>query len=247
MITAIINQKGGTGKTTTTVNLGSALAKMEKNVLLVDLDPQGNLSYSFGLDQPGRTISEVINGEVSIADSLAQVDGLHVLPADISLADTEFSLIDRGGREQVLATLLAQQDFDHILIDCPPSLSLLTVNALSACSKVIIPMQLEVLSLQGLDLIVETVSQIKDSLNPHLQILGVLPVLVDKRRKLTAEVQDYVSNNYDIPLFESRIRNNVKASEAPSFGKSVIDYAPQSNSAKDYVRFAKEFLEITKK
>ena len=139
-----------------------------------------------------------------------------------------------------------KDNYDYVLIDCPPSLSILAVNALFASDKVIIPMLMEVLSLQGLDQIVQTIEKINGSYGKSLEVLGILPVMVDKRRKLSEEVKEYINENYDVRIFDSMIRNNVKASEAPSFGQSVVHYAPRSNSAQDYLGFSKEFLRLNK-
>ena len=137
--------------------------------------------------------------------------------------------------------------YDYILIDCPPSLSLLTINALNAADRVIIPLQMEVLSLQGLDLIIDTVAKIKNVFNDNLQVEGLLPVMVDRRRKLSQEVYEHINENYDFKIFDSKIRTNERASEAPSFGSSVISYAPGSNSAKDYMMFAEELISLNNK
>ena len=183
-------------------------------------------------------------GEVSLEAIMQEQEGLNILPSDNGLADTEYSLARTGDQETVLAELLKKvEGFDYVLIDCPPSLSTLTLNALIASDKVIIPMQMEVLSLQGLDQIVNTIQKVSDSYEKSLKIEGVLPVMVDQRRKLSQEVKDYIEENYDLQIFDSMIRNNVKASEAPSFGKSVISYKPTSNSAVNYMRFADEILD----
>lgn len=246
MIISIVNQKGGTGKTTSTVNIGSALVKEGKSVLLVDLDPQGSLSYSFGITDFNYSIADVLSGDISISEVLVQREGLFVAPSAIGLADIELSLADESEREQFVTKILSEinEQYDYIFLDCPPSLSLLTINALCASEKVIIPMQMEVLSLQGLELIHSTIERLKDAYGIGLEILGILPVLYDKRRKLSLEVLEFIKENYDLNVFESYIRNNVRASEAPSFGKSVIAYDPQSNSAKDYRSLAKEILKI---
>lgn len=248
MIVAVVNQKGGTGKTTTTINLGSALAKLNKKVMVVDLDAQGNLSYSLGLLEINKGMSELFHGDATIEECKEEKEGMIVLPSNVTLADTELSLADAPERESFLKKILANAgSFDYILIDCPPSLSLLTINALNAAHQVIIPMQMEVLSLQGLDLISETIQKIKKSMNPGLEILGILPVMVDSRRKLSKEVYDHIVEHYAFRVFESQIRRNVKASEAPSFGQSVINYSPTSGSAMDYFQFAVEFIQLTKR
>ncbi|MEP3389165.1 MAG: AAA family ATPase [Reichenbachiella sp.] len=242
-IIAIVNQKGGTGKTTTTVNLGCALAKKGKKVLLVDLDAQGNLSYSLGILEIEKSIGQVIMGEVDFQDILVSTEGLDVAPAQIDLADVEINIAGELARESILKKILAQtEEYDYVLIDCPPSLSLLTINALNAAKWVIVPLQMEVLSLQGLDQIISTINQIKEVLNENLEILGLLPVMVDSRRKLSREIYEHIEENYNFKIFNSRIRTNVRASEAPSFGESLISYAPTSNGAKDYMDFANEIL-----
>ncbi|WP_420583012.1 ParA family protein [Reichenbachiella sp.] len=242
-IIAIVNQKGGTGKTTTTVNLGCALAKKGKKVLLVDLDAQGNLSYSLGILEIEKSIGQVIMGEADFKDVLVSAEGLDVAPAEIDLADVEINIAGELARESILKNILANtKGYDYILIDCPPSLSLLTINALNTAKWVIVPLQMEVLSLQGLDQIISTINQIKEVLNEDLEILGLLPVMVDSRRKLSREIYEHIEENYNFKIFNSRIRTNVRASEAPSFGKSLISYAPTSNGAKDYMDFANEIL-----
>lgn len=246
---SVVNQKGGTGKTTTVVSLGVALAQKGKKVLLVDLDPQGNLSYSLGINEFDHTIGDVMMGDATVKESIIKVEdeGLDIIPSSIDLANIEISIAQIEQRElQLKKTLKGLSKYDYVLIDCPPSFSLLAVNSLTLSNEVIIPMQMTALSLQGLDLIYTTIEQIRGSLNSKLKILGILPVMVDKRRKLSSEVKNYIRDNFDIKLFESSIRNNVKAAEAPSFGRSVINYSPSSNSAKDYQEFANEFLSISK-
>ncbi|WP_420318909.1 ParA family protein [Ekhidna sp.] len=245
LIYSIINQKGGTGKTTTAINLGAALNRRAKKVLLIDLDPQGNLSYSLGINEFQNSMAEVLLGECKISQILHSNEGLDIAPSDNSLADAELSLAVSGGQERALKTALADiSDYDYVLIDCPPSLSTLTVNALLTSHKVIIPMQMEVLSIQGLDQIMNTINKVSTTFSVDLSIEGVLPVMVDQRRKLSQEVRDYILENYDLRIFDSMIRTNVKASEAPSFGRSVINYKPTSNSAVDYMRFGDEILEL---
>lgn len=244
-VISIVNQKGGTGKTTTSLNLGAALATMGKSVLIIDMDSQGNLGYSLGLDE-GLTISDVFEGEANIDDVIQQRENMDIIPSDIRLVDIELSLIDLPNRHDMLNSKIQKlsDNYDYILIDCPPSLSILAVNSLYASEKVVIPMLMEVLSLQGLDQIIQTIDKINSTYNKELKITGILPVMVDKRRKLSEEVKDYIKENYDVRIFNSYIRNNVKASESPSFGQSVIAYSPQSNSAKDYLTFASEISKL---
>ncbi len=246
---SIVNQKGGTGKTTTAISLGAVLAQKGRKVLLIDLDPQGNLSYSLGINEFNHTIGDVLMGDVAAKEAIVHLkeEGLDIIPSSIDLANIEISIAQIEERElQLKKTLTGLRKYDYVLIDCPPSFSLLAVNSLTVSNQVIIPMQMTALSLQGLDLIYSTIVQIKSNLNPKLKILGILPVMVDKRRKLSNEIKAYIEENFDIKMFESSIRNNVKAAEAPSFGKSVINYAPSSNSAKDYQAFGNEFLLISK-
>lgn len=247
MITSIINQKGGTGKTTTTVNLGSVLAKKRKKVLVIDLDPQGNLSYSLGINDIQDTVVDVLNGSKSIHEVTVQREGMMVVPTDQRLSKFEFNKNGEVTEFLLKKALDKDKSYDYVLIDCPPSLSLLTINALSASDNVLIPIQLDVFSIQGLEQIMDTIDEVKATYNKDLHILGALPVLVDGRKKLTTEVQDYVKENFDINLFKNKIRTNVKAAEAPSFGQSVVSYSPSSNSAHDYMSFANEFLKAIKK
>ncbi len=245
MIVAIVNQKGGTGKTTTTVNLGATLAQKGRKVLVLDLDAQGNLTYSLGISEFERSVSDVFLGDCALNDILIEREDMDIVPSNVDLADIELSMVSAENRESLLTEILENTTgYDYVLIDCPPSLSLLTINALNAAQKVIIPMQMEVLSLQGLDQIIQTVDRVREAFNPHLEVMGILPVMVDRRKKLSSEVYDLISEEYDFDLFKSQIRTNVRASEAPSFGKSVISYDRFSNSARDYMAFTEEFLKL---
>lgn len=247
-IIAIVNQKGGTGKTTTSVNLGSSLASKGKKVMLIDLDPQGNLSYSLGLTEFNDTIANVLLGDVSISETLISAEGMDIAPSNVELADAELSISNAKSREQLLRSILLElKGYDFIIIDCPPSLSLLTINALNIADNVIIPMQMEVLSLQGLDQIIDTIEKTNQAFGRHLDILGILPVMVDSRKKLSSEIRQYIAQNYDNHIFKNQIHTNVKASEAPSFGQSVIKYAPNSKSSKDYLNLADEVIKLSKK
>lgn len=243
-VVAVINQKGGTGKTTTTINLGSALSKLGKKVLLLDLDPQSNLSYSLAVSTSDDTLAEVFLGSKKIKDILVEKDGLWIAPGSNELVDIEISLVSQPDRENFLKTILSElKGFDYVLIDCPPSLSVLTLNALTAAQEVLIPLQMEVLTLQGLDQIMNTVQKVKKAFNPKLKIKGIVVVMFDIRRKLSLEVLEYLRENLKEKIFSSHIRLNVKLAEAPSFGKSVLDYDSSSNGAKDYKSLAEEFVE----
>lgn len=240
MTIAIINQKGGTGKTTTTVNLGRALIQNGCEVLLIDIDPQGNLSYSLGINQFEYSIQDILIGGVDYRKTLIKKESMNVIPTNIELATFEAKgqFLLKDALESV------GSEYDYVLIDCPPSLSQLTINALNASDKVLIPMQLDVFSIQGLRQIINTVNKIKTDNNSQLEIIGVLPVMVDTRKKLTNEVLEHVKQEFDVYVFKNHIRTNVKAAEAPSFGESVIEYAPNSNSAKDYMAAAEELRNL---
>ena len=243
-VVAVINQKGGTGKTTTTINLGSALSKLGKKVLLIDLDPQSNLSYSLAISNPDATLASVFLGDQSLQDTWVEKDGLWVVPGSNELVDVEISLVTEQDREKFLQRILAEaKGFDFILIDCPPSLSVLTLNALTAAHEVLIPLQMEVLTLQGLDQIMNTVQKVKKAFNPQLKVKGIVVVMFDVRRKLSQEVLEYLHENVKEKIFRNHIRMNVKLAEAPSFGQSILDYDASSNGARDYMALAEEYLE----
>ncbi len=242
-IVSVINQKGGTGKTTTTINLGSALSKTGKKILLIDLDPQANLSYSLGVEEPAGTLADVFTGAKNLNEIVVNQGNLSIAPGSNELVDIEISLVTQPERESFLKKILAgAKGYDLILIDCPPSLSLLTVNALAASSEVLIPLQMEVLTLQGLSQILNTVKQVRSAFNPKLKVKGIVVVMFDKRRKLSSEIQEYLEQNIEEKIFKTRIRLNVKLAEAPSFGKSILDYDPASAGAQDYQALATEFL-----
>jgi chromosome partitioning protein len=243
-IVAVVNQKGGTGKTTTVLNLGSALARLGRRVLLVDLDPQANLTYSLGIVPGGGTVADVLRGERGFDEILVEQEGMAVAPGSRALADVEVALASEAGRERVLRErLAAARDYDVVLLDCPPSLSVLTLNALEAADTVLIPVQLEVLALQGLTQLLDTVRDVRRVLNRRLRVKGIVPVMVDVRRSLSGEILSAIEHNVDERVFETVIRENVRVAEAPSFARSVLAYAPASNGARDYTALAQEFIE----
>jgi len=242
-IITIINQKGGTGKTTITMNLGVALALMGKKILLIDFDPQANLTYSFGIRNPKNTIVEVLQGKQTIQTILVKKEGLDIAPSSSLLADLEVSIINKIGREQLLQDRLkGLKEYDYVFIDSPPSLSILTINALTTAGEVLIPLQMEILSLQGLTQLLKTIDEVKNVLNKKLRITGVVVSMYDGRRRLSSEILNEIKNNLKEKVFNSLIRICVKIAEAPSFAKSVLSYAPSSEGAIDYKNLAKEFL-----
>lgn len=246
-IFSITNQKGGTGKTTTAVNLGRALAFYKKKVLLIDLDPQANLTYSFGIRSPETTISDALRsmmqGENIFKSILISKEGLDIAPASRDLADLELSLIRKVDRENVLKNCLkGLQGYDFVFIDSAPSLSILTVNSLNSADGVLIPLQMEILALEGLTQLFITINEVKRELNNRLKIEGIIPSMFDNRRKLSIEILEQVRINVKERIFNTVIRECVKIAEAPSFAKSVIQYSPFSHATEDFLKLAKEFL-----
>lgn len=246
MIISVVNHKGGTGKTTTTINLGKALVLNKKSVLLIDMDAQANLSYSLGIESDNKSIGEVLFKQCSIKEAITEREKISIVSAGNKLFQYEEAIIKSNYGFFLLKDALKEVNYDFILIDCPPSQSHLNINALTASDKVLIPMLMDVLSLQGLNQILATVEMVRENLNPDLEVLGVLGVLVDERRQLTRDILEHVQTNYPVSVFNNYIRANVKAAEAPSFGKSVIEYSPDSNSARDYLSVCQEFLNVIK-
>lgn len=257
---AIINQKGGVGKTTTTVSLGAALAAAGARVLLIDLDPQAHLTLHFGVElaEDAPTIYDVLTGGATIAETARPIRGnLTVVPADIDLAGAEAELVSVTGRELLLREAVdsAEMDHDYLLIDCPPSLGVLTVNALVACREVLIPLQAQFFALQGLGKLLDTVTLVRQRINSALAVSGVLLCMHDASTRLANEVVSDLRQFLDesrgqrfawsnARVYETRIRRNIKLAEAPSFGQTVFEYAPRSNGAIDYAALANEIFGI---
>jgi chromosome partitioning protein len=256
---AVINQKGGVGKTTSVANLGAGLAAKQRDVLLIDLDPQAHLSLHFGIEpsQDTRSVYDVLTADADIASTAKKVsDHVSVLPSTIDLAAAEMELAGTVGREQILRDRLAAapQDWKYALIDCPPSLGLLTLNALAAADEVVIPLQPHFLALQGLGKLLETVSLVQRRINPRLRVTGVILCMYEASTRLASEVVADLKNFFDsargsatpwadVRLFTTCIRRNVKLAECPSYGKTIFDYEPSSHGAKDYAGLTEEFLE----
>lgn len=244
----IANQKGGVGKTTTAVNLSAALAVSEKRTLLVDCDPQANATTGVGLDKSRLTqtlyhglIGDAAAGAV-IVDS--QIQSLKVIPSRVELIGFDIEMMERPQREQALRRLLASvaQDFDYIVIDCPPSLSLLTVNAMTAADSLLIPLQCEFYALEGLSQLVQTYQRIKSGLNPNLKIGGILLTMFDRRTNLSHQVAEDATSHFKALVFKTTIPRNVRLGEAPSFGQPILLYDALSPGARSYFSLAKEIM-----
>src|SRR6476469_10880177 len=260
-IIALMNQKGGVGKTTTTVNLGAALAEMGQRVCLVDLDPQAHLTINYGMDPTSDAVNlyNVLIEERSFLEAVHTIDqNIALVPSSIDLAAAEVELVSVLGRETLLKKRLesAQHDFDFILLDCPPSLGLLTLNALAVADEVIIPMQPHFLALQGVAKLLETVQLVNKRINPKLKVSGIALTMYDSQTKLSnevvAELNSFILQALGKPLpwagariFKSKIRRNIKLAESPSFGKHIIAYEPTSNGAADYRALAREVLAMS--
>lgn len=247
-IFCIANQKGGVGKTTTTVNLAAGLAQIGQRVLVVDLDPQGNATMGSGIDKRKLelTVYDVLLESASIAEAKARADkaGYDVLGANRELAGAEVELVELERREARLKSALAEavKDYDFILIDCPPSLSMLTLNGLCSAHGVIVPMQCEYFALEGLTDLVNTIKQIHANLNPDLQIIGLLRVMFDPRITLQQQVSDQLKAHFGNKVFDTVIPRNVRLAEAPSYGLPGVVFDPASKGAQAFVDFAKEMV-----
>ncbi len=247
---AVINQKGGVGKTTTTVNLGAALARRGYRVLLLDMDPQANLTVHVDKrpDLESHTLTSLLVEDTPLQELVqpTTLPNLAVVPSDTSLAGVEQVLANRIGRETILREALeafpGAATFDFVLFDCPPSLGVLSANALVAADHVVIPMQAEYLSLQGMAKLLEVIQLVQKRLNPALKIACVLPCMLDARTNLSTEVLREIETHFGSLLTKTRIRNNVKLAESPSFGRTIFEHAPDSNGARDYEAFANELL-----
>lgn len=247
-VLAVVNQKGGVGKTTTSVNLAAALAQSGSRVLLVDLDPQGNATMGSGIDK--RTLSHTVYhlllglADLAAVRVRAERGGYDLLPANRELAGAEVELVELAGREARLKDALAgvASDYDFILIDCPPSLSLLTVNALTAAQRVLIPMQCEYYALEGLSDLVGTIKRVRAHLNPQLEIAGLLRTMYDPRNTLSQQVSEQLESHFGDKVYRTLVPRNVRLAEAPSYGVPAVMWDAASKGAQAYVALAREIL-----
>lgn len=243
-VIAVLNQKGGVGKTTTAINLGAYLAKDGKSVLIVDSDPQGNSTSGLGVDKQSltSTLYDVLFSRAEATKTLVQtnVKGLSLLPTNAQLAGAEVELVPIMQRENQLKQILDQLDYNYILIDCPPSLGLLTVNALTAASDVLIPVQAEYYALEGLSQLLSVIQQVRQALNPGLNMLGVVITLYDSRNSLSAQVKIELDKHFGMKVFKTVIPRNVRLAEAPSFGRTIAEHDKWSKGARAYKSLAKE-------
>ena len=251
-IISVANQKGGVGKTTTAINLAACLALSGQKVLIIDIDPQGNASSGLGVNlrENQKGIYELLAGDASLDQVIypTEIDTLKIIPSNVDLAGAEIELVGRDHREKVLSMALngVNAEYEFVVIDCPPSLGLLTLNALTVSQSVLIPMQCEYYALQGLSHLLKTLQRIKKSINPSLKVEGILLTMYDNRTLLTSQVENQVKKYFSEFLMKTVIPRNIRLSEAPSHGKPIVLYANRSKGSDSYVELAQEVIQRTK-
>lgn len=247
-IIAIANQKGGVGKTTTAINLSACLAEKGKRVLSVDMDPQGNMTSGLGLDKNSvdNTIYDLIIGEVTIEEAVKRNihENLDIIPTSIDLSGAEIELLDEENKEYILKNALykVKENYDFIIIDCPPSLSILTINAMTTADSVLVPIQCEYYALEGLSQLIHTVNLVKERLNPDLDMDGVVFTMYDSRTNLSSQVVDNVKSHLSQKVYNTLIPRNIRLAEAPSYGKPINMYDPKSAGSESYMALAEEVI-----
>lgn len=252
-VISVVNQKGGVGKTTTVINLAACLNKLKYKVLIVDMDPQGNASSGCGIEKNrvSNTIYDFLIGKIEIKEGIyiTPIEKFDIIPANMNLAGADVEIASQMKREFLLNRGLEQikENYDFILIDCPPAVNLLTINSLTASNSVIIPMQCEYYALEGISQLMQTIKLIRDKTNKNLFLEGILFTMHDSRTNLSKQVIEEVEKHFSDLVYETKISRSVRLSEAPSYGVSCITYAPTSKSTKQYMDFTKEFLERNKK
>ena len=246
-VISLSNHKGGVGKTTSTINIGAGLNRLKKKVLLIDLDPQANLSQSLGIEEPERTIYGALKGEYKL-EPMEIMPGLDLIPSTLDLSGAEIELSGEAGREYILKELIdpLRGSYDYILIDSPPSLGLLTINAFTASDEVYIPLQAQYLALQGLTKLMEEITKIKSRLNKDLKVGGVFVTQYDNRKVLNRNVVETIKSHYKDQVFKTAIRDNIALAEAPTQGLDIFRYNPKSYGAEDYLSLCKEILKVKK-